>query len=28
MRVLVGGAPRRVNVCTKCIKANKITRAG
>ena len=27
MRVLVGGAPKRVNVCTRCLKANKVTKA-
>ena len=25
-RVTVGGTPKRVNVCTSCIKAGKITR--
>jgi large subunit ribosomal protein L28 len=28
MRALVNGAPKRVSVCTKCLKANKVTRAG
>jgi len=28
LRVLVNGAPKRVTVCTKCLKANKVTRAG
>jgi large subunit ribosomal protein L28 len=27
MRVLVGGASKRVNVCTRCLKANKVTKA-
>jgi large subunit ribosomal protein L28 len=27
IRVLVDGAPKRLNVCTKCLKANKVTRA-
>ena len=27
MRVLVGGSPKRVNVCTRCLKANKVTKA-
>ena len=26
IRVTVGGAPKRVNVCTSCIKAGKVTR--
>lgn len=26
VRALVDGAPRRVKVCTKCLKANKVTR--
>lgn len=25
-RVVVGGTPKRVNVCTSCIKAGRITR--
>ena len=28
VRALVNGAPRRLNVCTKCLKAGKVTRAG
>ena len=28
MRVVVDGAPKRMAVCTKCLKANKVTRAG
>ena len=28
VRVLVGGAPKRVAVCTKCLKANKVTKVG
>ena len=27
MRVMVKGAPQKVSVCTKCLKANKVTRA-
>lgn len=27
VRALVDGSPKRINVCTKCLKANKITRA-
>jgi large subunit ribosomal protein L28 len=27
MRVVVNGAPKRVNVCTKCLKANKVAKA-
>jgi large subunit ribosomal protein L28 len=27
VRTLVNGAPRRVKVCTKCLKANKVARA-
>ncbi len=27
-RVLVDGVPRRINVCTKCLKANRVTKAG
>jgi large subunit ribosomal protein L28 len=27
VRALVDGAPKRVNACTKCIKAGKIVRA-
>ena len=26
VRALVGGAPKRLNVCTSCIKAGKVTR--
>jgi len=26
LRVKVGGTPKRVNVCTSCIKAGKVTR--
>ena len=25
-RIMVGGTPKRVNVCTSCIKAGKVTR--
>jgi large subunit ribosomal protein L28 len=25
-RITVGGTPKRVNVCTSCIKAGKVTR--
>ena len=28
LRAVVNGAPKRVSVCTKCLKANKVTRAG
>jgi large subunit ribosomal protein L28 len=28
VRALVEGSPKRVNVCTGCIKAGKITKAG
>jgi large subunit ribosomal protein L28 len=28
LRVVVNGAPKRVNVCTSCLKANKVTRVG
>ena len=27
MRVLVDGRPKRANVCTKCLKANKVVKA-
>jgi large subunit ribosomal protein L28 len=27
IRALVGGSPRRVNVCTSCIKAGKVVKA-
>ena len=28
MRVVVNGAPKRMAVCTKCLKANKVSKAG
>ncbi|MBA2725247.1 MAG: 50S ribosomal protein L28 [Actinobacteria bacterium] len=28
MRVVVNGAPKRLAVCTKCLKANKVSKAG
>jgi large subunit ribosomal protein L28 len=28
LRVLVDGAPKRLAVCAKCLKANKVRRAG
>jgi len=28
VRALVGGSPKRVNVCTGCIKSGKIVKAG
>ena len=28
VRALVSGAPKRVNVCTSCIKSGKIVKAG
>jgi large subunit ribosomal protein L28 len=28
LRVVVGGSRKRLNVCTKCLKANKVARAG
>ena len=28
LRALVEGAPKRVNVCTGCLKAGKVTKAG
>jgi large subunit ribosomal protein L28 len=28
MRVLIGGVSQRKNVCTKCLKANKVSKAG
>jgi large subunit ribosomal protein L28 len=28
MRVVVDGTPKRVAVCTRCLKANKVRRAG
>jgi large subunit ribosomal protein L28 len=27
IRILVGGAPRREYVCTRCLKAGKVTKA-
>ena len=27
VRVLVEGAPRRVRVCTQCLKSNRVTKA-
>ncbi len=27
-RVLVTGSPQKVAICTKCLKANKVSRAG
>jgi large subunit ribosomal protein L28 len=27
VRALIGGAPKRVHVCTSCLKAGKITKA-
>lgn len=27
VRAIVDGAPRRINVCTRCLKAGKITKA-
>ena len=27
MRVMVDGAPKKLAVCTKCLKANKVSRA-
>jgi large subunit ribosomal protein L28 len=27
VRILVGAAPRRVYVCTRCLKAGKVTKA-
>jgi large subunit ribosomal protein L28 len=27
VRALVNGAPKRLHVCTKCLKAGKVTRA-
>ncbi len=26
VRAMVGGAPKRVNVCTSCLKAGKVTK--
>lgn len=28
VRAVVDGAPRRLNVCTRCIKAGRVQRAG
>ncbi|MFM7489381.1 MAG: 50S ribosomal protein L28 [Actinomycetota bacterium] len=28
IRALVNGSPRRLNVCTGCIRAGKVTKAG
>jgi large subunit ribosomal protein L28 len=28
LRVMIGGSPKRINVCTKCLKANKVRRVG
>jgi len=28
VRTVVGGTPKRVNVCTSCLKAGKVTRRG
>jgi len=28
VRAVVNGAPRRLNVCTSCLKAGKVQRAG
>jgi large subunit ribosomal protein L28 len=28
VRAIVNGAPRRVHVCAKCLKAGKVQRAG
>jgi large subunit ribosomal protein L28 len=28
VRAVVNGAPKRLNVCTRCIKAGKVQRAG
>jgi hypothetical protein len=28
VRALVNGAPRRLHVCTSCIKAGKVVKAG
>ena len=27
VRAIVNGAPKRINVCTKCLKAGKVRRA-
>ncbi len=28
VRALINGAPKRLHVCTKCLKAGKVSRAG
>jgi large subunit ribosomal protein L28 len=28
LRIVVNGTVKRANVCTKCLKANKVSRAG
>ncbi|MEA2461569.1 MAG: large subunit ribosomal protein, partial [Actinomycetota bacterium] len=28
MRVVVNGSPKRLSVCTKCLKANKVRKVG
>lgn len=28
IRALVGGAPKRVRICTRCLKAGKVVKAG
>ena len=28
IRAIVSGSPKRLNVCTSCIKAGKVTKAG
>jgi large subunit ribosomal protein L28 len=28
IRALVGGAPKRIHVCTGCIKSGKVVKAG
>ncbi|MBA3349041.1 MAG: 50S ribosomal protein L28 [Actinobacteria bacterium] len=28
LRVRVNGAPKRITVCTQCLKANKVSRVG
>ena len=28
IRVTIGGAPKRLTVCTKCLKAGKVARVG
>lgn len=27
VKVMVNGAPKRINVCTRCLRSNKVTRA-